>query len=248
MKCCVPNDCVDPAKLIYREDIGTSDVEVVKVICNNDHCEQGDYMHKECFEMWEQTVLTYLKSCGRARSWSEKQRLQNLWTKRGYDLAFKACSCKCGKGHLRKDLDWIPPPRTAPIPILVPNPEIQNGQDQAVVVNGVVPVAVPAGVQQQAAGAEGKKKKKSKTKELKPTLAVSAPVPHPNNNHAVNLVQQQQHSRGSVDSGTGSACSSVPKSSSSGGHAPPFGSLGSSSSGSFDLGSSLPTSCCNIVS
>lgn len=51
-------------------------------------------------------MLSYLRSCGRARSWSEKQRLQNLWTKRGYDLAFKACGCKCGKGHLRKDTDY----------------------------------------------------------------------------------------------------------------------------------------------
>lgn len=26
-----------------------------------------------------------------------------------YDLTYKACGCKCGRGHLRKDLDWIPP-------------------------------------------------------------------------------------------------------------------------------------------
>nr|KAG5708927.1 hypothetical protein BaRGS_009336 [Batillaria attramentaria] len=67
-------------------------------------------MHKDCFEDFEQSVLAYLRSCGRARSWSEKQRLQNLWTKKGYDLAFKACDCRCGRGHLRKDLDYIPPP------------------------------------------------------------------------------------------------------------------------------------------
>ncbi|XP_063237706.1 headcase protein [Bacillus rossius redtenbacheri] len=63
-------------------------------------------MHRECFEQWEAGVLTYLKSCGRARSWSERQRHQNLWTKKGYDLAFKACGCLCGRGHIKKDLDW----------------------------------------------------------------------------------------------------------------------------------------------
>ena len=47
-------------------------------------------------------MLAYLRSSGRARSWSEKQRVQNLWTKKGYDLAFKACDCKCGRGHLRQ--------------------------------------------------------------------------------------------------------------------------------------------------
>jgi hypothetical protein len=29
-------------------------------------------------------------------------------------LAYKACGCKCGKGHLKKDLDWIPPAVTTP--------------------------------------------------------------------------------------------------------------------------------------
>lgn len=57
---------------------------------------------------FEEHVLVYLKSSGRARSWNDKQRAQNLWTKRGYDLAYKACDCACGKGHLRKDLDYVP--------------------------------------------------------------------------------------------------------------------------------------------
>lgn len=51
---------------------------------------------------------------GRARSWSEKQRRQNLWTKRGYDLAYRACTCKCNRGHLRKDLNWNPKETTIP--------------------------------------------------------------------------------------------------------------------------------------
>lgn len=53
-------------------------------------------------------MLQFLKSSGRARSWNEKQRVQNLWTKKGYDLAYRACDCLCEKGHLRKDLDYIP--------------------------------------------------------------------------------------------------------------------------------------------
>jgi len=64
-------------------------------------------MHGDCFREWESKVLAYLRSSGRARSWSEKQRIQNLWTKKGYDLAFKACDCKCGCGHLRQVLAFI---------------------------------------------------------------------------------------------------------------------------------------------
>ncbi|BFZ25048.1 hypothetical protein BsWGS_28087 [Bradybaena similaris] len=103
-QCCVPLGCMD-------DPIDVTDpYDAVRVVCNNDGCTEGNWMHKECFKMWEQSVLSFLRSCGRARSWSEKQRLQNLWTKKGYDLAYKACDCKCGRGHLRKDLDYIPPP------------------------------------------------------------------------------------------------------------------------------------------
>lgn len=127
-RCCVPTgDCLraqqhhhitpnnnnnnnDPM-LISLDDLR----DTVRVTCNNDTCTVGRYMHRECFDQWEQTVLAYLKTCGRARSWSERQRHQNLWTKKGYDLAFKACGCKCGRGHLKKDLDWMPPPPTSNI-------------------------------------------------------------------------------------------------------------------------------------
>lgn len=106
--CCVPNtECLKSGDfgLINLDDLS----DCIRVVCNNETCTSGNYMHRECFEAWEQTVLTYLKSNGRARSWSEKQRIQNLWTKKGYDLVFKACNCKCNRGHLRKDLDWSPP-------------------------------------------------------------------------------------------------------------------------------------------
>lgn len=110
VQCCVPiGECL----LANSLDLGLIRVEdlreCVRVICNNEQCTVGQYMHRDCFEAWEQTVLSYLKSIGRARSWSDKQRQQNLWTKKGYDLIFKVCTCKCGRGHVKKDLDWMPP-------------------------------------------------------------------------------------------------------------------------------------------
>lgn len=105
-RCCTPTgECLRGDTLIRLNALH----DTVKVTCNNESCPIGQFMHRECFDAWEQTVLTYLKSCGRARSWSERQRHQNLWTKKGYDLAFKACGCRCGRGHLKKDLDWMPP-------------------------------------------------------------------------------------------------------------------------------------------
>lgn len=107
VQCSMPSGCLYPEESIDPADSG----DAVRVVCNNEACQEGTWMHKHCFDEWESGVLAYLKSCGRARSWSEKQRLQNLWTKKGYDLAFKACDCRCGRGHLRKDLNYIPPPK-----------------------------------------------------------------------------------------------------------------------------------------
>jgi len=102
--CCLPSGCPrfldDPISLADPGD-------AVKVVCNNERCREGQWMHAECFQDWEEHILGYLRSCGRARSWSEKQRHQNLWTKKGYDLAFKVCDCKCGRGHLRYDTSYV---------------------------------------------------------------------------------------------------------------------------------------------
>ncbi|XP_026173974.1 headcase protein homolog isoform X2 [Mastacembelus armatus] len=69
-------------------------------------------MHLQCFYEWESSILIQFNCIGRARSWNEKQCRQNMWTKKGYDLAFRFCSCRCGQGHLKKDTDWYQVKRT----------------------------------------------------------------------------------------------------------------------------------------
>ena len=243
-------------------------MEVVKVVCNNDHCDQGQYMHRECFEAWEQTVLTYLRSCGRARSWSEKQRLQNLWTKRGYDLAFKACSCKCGKGHLRKDLDWIAPPVRHVGAVAVAAAVAQEDHNAAQAANNAAAAAAAAAAVAGGARNNGaavaaavpipgngtnSKKKKHKNKE-RPTLAMSAPVPHPNNNHQhhtnnTNANQTNSNTNYSTAPAVASCSTTISShknnysstsSSSSGFH--PIGSVDSQKSLDIGLGHSLSSS------
>lgn len=118
-KCCSPNGCIynDGSNaehiLITKDDLRAGQEAVIKLICSNEGgCNQSPYMHTACFQAFEESALTYLKSHARAKSWTDRQKLQNLWTKKGYDLAFKACECTCAHGHLRKDLDWMP--ETAP--------------------------------------------------------------------------------------------------------------------------------------
>ncbi|KAI9559953.1 hypothetical protein GHT06_013960 [Daphnia sinensis] len=108
-ECCTPAGCLSlvDGGLLADNELSEDD-DVVKVLCNNEHCTSSGLMHRQCFDQWEASILHYLRSCGRARSWSERQRSQNLWTKKGYDLAFKACACICGRGHLRKDCEWQP--------------------------------------------------------------------------------------------------------------------------------------------
>lgn len=186
-RCCVPTgDCLraqqnlspnnnDPM-LISLDDLR----DTVRVTCNNEACLVGRYMHRECFDQWEQTVLAYLKTCGRARSWSERQRHQNLWTKKGYDLAFKACGCRCGRGHLKKDLDWMPPPPTSNIFGRVEEIDAINGSGAGVVGGG--------------------KKKKRRNRNARPVLAISA-------HHTVAAVgcMETRGRAGSLSSSTGSS-------------------------------------------
>ena len=63
-------------------------------------------MHTACFQAFEESLFSFLKNQSRSKGWSDRQRSQNLWTRKGYELVFKACECSCGKGHLRKDLEW----------------------------------------------------------------------------------------------------------------------------------------------
>ena len=94
--------------MITKEDLRAGQEVVIKVICSNEQCTQSPYMHTACFQTFEESVLCYLKGQSRAKSWSDRTKLQNLWTKKAYDLVYKACACNCTLGHLRKDLDWSP--------------------------------------------------------------------------------------------------------------------------------------------
>ncbi len=108
-RCSAPKGCTfgenSDLSLITVEDLS----DAVKVICTNESCELSPYLHSACFEAFEDLALQCLKTCSRAKGWSEKQKLQNLWTKRGFDLVYKACECNCGRGHIKKDLEWSPP-------------------------------------------------------------------------------------------------------------------------------------------
>lgn len=137
-ECCTPAGClslVDGGLLVRDVDADLSedgDGDAVKVLCNNENCTTSGLMHRQCFDQWEASILHYLRSCGRARSWSERQRCQNLWTKKGYDLAFKACGCICGRGHLRKDCEWQPAkkPLATETAVVAEQDQLQQQQQQ----------------------------------------------------------------------------------------------------------------------
>lgn len=104
-----PPQCCSPKGCVHSElDLTSPEAEAVKVICSNEKCPYSGFMHLECFVVFEEQVLSFLRGMSRARNWSEKQRKQNLWTKKGYDLVYKVCTCRCGKGTLKKDLNYVP--------------------------------------------------------------------------------------------------------------------------------------------
>ena len=100
-QCCNPK-CSISAEL-------DPDPDSIKMICSNEKCPFSSFMHASCFNTFEEQMLSFLRGMSRARNWSEKQRRQNLWTKKGYDLIHKMCTCRCSKGFLRRDLTYIVP-------------------------------------------------------------------------------------------------------------------------------------------
>uniref|UniRef100_H3C093 Hdc homolog, cell cycle regulator n=1 Tax=Tetraodon nigroviridis TaxID=99883 RepID=H3C093_TETNG len=100
------SQCASPLGCSLGRPIDMEKDEYQRVLCNNELCPYGNWMHQQCFYEWESSILVQFNCIGRARSWNEKQCRQNMWTKKGYDLAFRFCSCRCGQGHLKKDTDW----------------------------------------------------------------------------------------------------------------------------------------------
>ncbi|KAG1963575.1 headcase protein [Pimephales promelas] len=98
--------CATPLVCSLGRPVDLEKDDYQRVVCNSELCPYGNWMHLQCFYEWESSILVQFNCIGRARSWNEKQCRQNMWTKKGYDLAFRFCSCRCGQGHLKKDTDW----------------------------------------------------------------------------------------------------------------------------------------------
>lgn len=107
-QCCAPK-CAVASEL----DPLSPEPDSVKMTCTNEKCPYSCFMHAACYVSFEEQMLSCLRGMSRARSWSEKQRKQNLWTKKGYDLIHKMCTCRCNKGVLRRDLSFTMPECTA---------------------------------------------------------------------------------------------------------------------------------------
>ena len=102
LPCCNPRGCV-----LGPIVTSPTEADVIRMQCSNDKCPFSTYMHTECFDSFEEQILSCLRGMSRAKNWSEKQRRQNLWTKKGYDLIYKFCTCRCAKGTLKKDLNHV---------------------------------------------------------------------------------------------------------------------------------------------
>lgn len=100
-QCCSPK-----CSILSELDPISPDSELVRMICSNDKCPISPFMHASCFTAFEEQMLSFLRGMSRAKNWSEKQRRQNLWTKKGYDLIFKFSTCRCNRGGLRRDLAY----------------------------------------------------------------------------------------------------------------------------------------------
>lgn len=120
-ECCVPTgDCVVRSAPIRPDDPRAPDL-YARVTCSDRGCPAGRYMHRECFDAWERLVLAYMKNAA-AAAYSASTTVKDPWAAAtnnnaaaamnhqtaAYEMAYKACGCRCGRGYLKKDSDWPP--------------------------------------------------------------------------------------------------------------------------------------------
>lgn len=122
-ECCVPTgDCVVRSSPIRPDDPRAPDL-YARVTCSDRGCPAGRYMHRECFDAWERLVLAYMKNAAAAAY--SASTVKDPWTAvnvnnnvavntmmnqqtAAYEMAYKACGCRCGRGYLKKDPEWPP--------------------------------------------------------------------------------------------------------------------------------------------
>jgi len=79
------------------------------MVCSNEACPFNQYVPLTTFQQFEEYVLMALKKAPRARGWTPEQCRMNLWTKKGYELVYRACGCNCSKGFVRRDMQYMEP-------------------------------------------------------------------------------------------------------------------------------------------
>lgn len=158
LQCCIPIGMCKNANSMDFGLINLDDLsDCVRMLCTNEHCAHGQYMHRDCFNMWEQMILQKLNIY--EPFWKKMLNDQAIWTQDNYPTIFRMCQCKCG-GFLRKDLDWCPP-----------SPSLLNisGQDEVDNNNNVSTMKSHSAT----TATSSKKKNKGGRKNQKPILSIS---------------------------------------------------------------------------
>jgi len=76
----------------------------VMMKCTNQKCQAvSQPVHPECFELLETNLIKILGTLGSARGWTEAQKRNNLWEKKGHSLIAKFVRCQCGLGQCSRD-------------------------------------------------------------------------------------------------------------------------------------------------
>lgn len=104
LQCSVPNGECFMSNVLNFGIISYDNLQnAVRVICTNENCTSGQYMHLECFEQWEKSIMNYVKNYSLSDA---SFKAENLWSGKYFDLFAKACTCRCGRGYVKKDLSW----------------------------------------------------------------------------------------------------------------------------------------------
>ena len=117
IKCCAPGSMMETCN---KETIRKTHLfEMVKMICTFSNCDQSGFMHPSCFAILEENLVRFLKTMPftnnhkketfRRFNFDKDHVRQFLWKEKSiYSMIYKNITCNCGKGFLKKDLNWPP--------------------------------------------------------------------------------------------------------------------------------------------
>ncbi|KFD52906.1 hypothetical protein M514_06216 [Trichuris suis] len=98
--------CVCPFGCMTSQSIDSSITpkNAIRFLCTNAQCPLDKYMHKICFQVWQNSSFNLTQAGKCLRPSCEKCSPNSEERKPLLDVIYESCPCPCGKGYLKREM------------------------------------------------------------------------------------------------------------------------------------------------